>query len=262
MCGSGSTAGDLAADVATNTLDAMATYPDLAVSGAAAAEVLTLTAKNKGLTGNDIDVRLNYLGTGGGESTPAGITATITPMAGGTANPDIAAALANLSDQTYDFIVRAYTDTANLNALKVFLNDSQGRWSWEQMLYGGAFAAFRGTLGELTAFGTARNDQHMSVIGFNDSPDPAWVWAAQVGGFCASSLRADPGMPLQYIGTNLKAPPVASRLDIGERNTLLYDGISTFQVGDDGSVIIERICTTTRRTRPAQMTTAISTSRR
>jgi phage tail sheath gpL-like len=37
---------------------------------------------------------------------------------------------------------------------------------------------------------------------------------------------------------------VQSRLDIGERNTLLYDGISTFKVGDDGTVIIERMRTT------------------
>jgi phage tail sheath gpL-like len=235
---------DTAAIVATNTLAAMATLPDLAVSGAVTTDVLTLTARNKGATGNDIDIRVNYLGVAGGESTPAGITVTITPMTGGTTNPTITSGLANLSDQTYDFIVTPYTDTANLNALEAFLNDSSGRWSWEQMLYGGAFAAYRGTLGALTAFGTVRNDQHMSIIGFNDSPDPSWVWASQIGAYCAASLRTDPGLPLQYISTQLKAPPVASRLDIGERNTLLYDGISTFRVGDDGSVVIERMCTT------------------
>jgi phage tail sheath gpL-like len=206
--------------------------------------VLTLTARNKGEAGNDIDLRMNYLGNAGGEHTPAGVTVTIASMAGGTANPDIGAGLANLSDQTYDFIVTPYTDTANLDQLKQFLDDAQGRWSWEQMLYGGAFSAFRGTLGECTAFGTARNDQHMSIMAFADSPDPAWIWAAQTGAFAASSLRADPGLPLQYITTYLKAPPVPSRWTIGERNTLLYDGMSTFRVGDDGAVIIERMCTT------------------
>jgi phage tail sheath gpL-like len=112
------------------------------------------------------------------------------------------------------------------------------------MLYGGAFSAYRGTLGQCTAFGNSRNDQHMSIMSFNDSPDPSWVWAAQVGAACANSLRVDPGLPLQYITTQLKAPPVASRFDIGERNTLLYDGMSTFRTGDDGSVTIERMCTT------------------
>lgn len=92
--------------------------------------------------------------------------------------------------------------------------------------------------------GTGRNDQHMSIISYSDSPDPPWIWAAQISAYCAVSLRVDPGLPLQYIGTTLKAPPVQSRWTIGERNTLLYDGMSSFKVGDDGTVIIERMCTT------------------
>jgi phage tail sheath gpL-like len=232
--------------IAANLAAAVTANPDLAVTAAntATSSSVQLTAKNKGETGNDIDLRLNYLGQLGGESMPGGITATITAMTGGTGNPDITPGLANLSDQTYDFIVSAYTDTANLDAMEAFLSDYQGRWSWEQMLYGGAFAAFRGTLGALTAFGTTRNDQHMAVMGFDDSPDPSWVWASQIGGYCAASLRVDPGLPLQYMATQLKAPPVQSRLSIGERNTLLYDGISTFRVNDAGAVIIERMRTT------------------
>lgn len=240
---------DTAATIATRFAAAITANPDLAVDGTVGtggppgSTTTTLTAKNAGEAGNDIDIRANYYGLAGGEYTPVGITVAVSPMADGTANPDITAALANLSDQNFDFIVTPYTDTPNLDAMQAFLSDYQGRWSWEQMLYGGCFSAFRGSLGELTAFGTARNDQHMSVMGFNDSPDPTWIWAAQIGAYCAASLRVDPGLPLQYVGTRLKAPPIASRLDIGERNTLLYDGVSTFRVGDDGTVIIERMCT-------------------
>jgi phage tail sheath gpL-like len=235
---------DSAPTIASNFAAQVAANPDLLVTAVAAAAVVTLTANQAGECGNDIDIRLNYLGPLGGEYTPQGVGATIVPMANGTANPQITNGLASLSDQTFDFIVSPYTDTANLDAMEAFLADYQGRWSWEQMLYGGCFSAFRGTLGELTTFGNARNDQHMSVMGFDDSPDPSWVWAAQIGGYCAASLRVDPGLPLQYMTTQLKAPPVASRLDIGERNTLLYDGVSTFRVNDAGAVIIERMCTT------------------
>jgi phage tail sheath gpL-like len=235
---------DDGAAMATNFVAAVAANPDLGVTAVAATDTVTLTAVHKGLVGNDIDIRPNYYGAAGGEFTPAGVTLAITPFSGGTANPDITNGLANLSDQTYDYIITPYTDTPNLNAMENFLSDYQGRWSWEQMLYGGAFAAYRGTLGQLTAFGGLRNDQHMSVMGFDDSPQPSWVWASEVGGYCAASLRADPGLPLQYITTQLMAPPVASRLSIGERNTLLYDGISTFRVNDAGQVIIERMRTT------------------
>jgi phage tail sheath gpL-like len=227
----------------TAAINALLDLPVTAVWNATDAEI-TLTAKHKGMLGNQIDIRLNYYGAGGGEATPSGVTLDITPMAGGTVNPLIATALDNLADQNFDFIVTAFTDTPNLDALKVFLDDAQGRWSWEQMLYGGAFAAYRGTYAQCVSFGLARNDQHMSVMPYDGSPDPPWVWAAQMGAFAASSLRVDPGLPLQYMGTQLKAPPVPSRWSIGERNTMLYSGLSSFKVADDGTVVIERMTTT------------------
>jgi phage tail sheath gpL-like len=234
---------DAASAIGDSVRSVIDSMPELAVTAGGTASTVALTAKNAGTLGNGIDIRLNYRGQLGGEYTPPGVTVTITPMSGGGGSPLIADGLANLSDQTYDFIVTPYTDSANLDAMGSFLSDYQGRWSWEQMLYGGAFSAFRGTLGECTAFGNSRNDQHMSVIAYNDAPDPPWIWAAHVGAHCAASLRVDPGLPLQYIGTELKAPPVESRWDIGERNTLLYDGMSTSRVNDAGQVIIERMCT-------------------
>jgi phage tail sheath gpL-like len=205
---------------------------------------VTLTANFKGALGNEIDIRLNYLGTSGGEWTPAGLTIDIDQPTGGTTDPDISTALANLADQTFDFIIMPFTDTANLDAMENFLSDANGRWSWAQMLYGGCFTARQGALGTLTTFGNSRNDQHVSVMGYFNAIDPPWIWAAQIGGYCAASLRVDPGLPLQYIGTTLRPPAIADRFTLAERNTLLYDGISTFRVSDAGIVTIERMCTT------------------
>jgi|SRR5580693_1138207 phage tail sheath gpL-like len=236
--------GDTPAAIATKLLTALDNLDDLPVTATRALGVVTLTAKNKGLSGNSIDVRLNYYGAAGGEWTPPGPTITIVQPTGGTGNPLISDGLANLSDQNFDFIVTPYTDTPNLDAMKIFLDDATGRWSWEQMLYGGAFSAYRGSFSQCVNFGLARNDQHTSVMPYNNSPDPPWVWAAQIGAFASASLRVDPGLPLQYIGTYLKAPPVANRWAIGERNTLLYSGLSSFRVADDGTVVIDRMTTT------------------
>lgn len=238
------TSGDAATAIATSLATAITATQNMEVTAVAAAADVTLTSIGKGEAFNDLDVRANYLGAAGGEYNVPGVTLTITPMAGGTGTPSIDEALANLSDQEFDFIITPYTDTANLDALKDFLADDVGRWSWEQMIYGGAFAAFRGTLGTCATFGEARNDQHMSIVAFNDSPDPAWIWATEIGAASAASLRVDPGLPLQYINTTLRAPPIPSRWTLGERNTLLYSGLSTFRVGDDGTVIVERMTTT------------------
>ena len=42
----------------------------------------------------------------------------------------------------------------------------------------------------------------------------------------------------------LMAPPVASRYLLTERNTLLWSGISTFTVGQDGTCYLENVVTT------------------
>lgn len=236
--------GDAATAIATNLAAAISANADLGVTAAAAAGDITLTSNMKGDAANSIDVRFDYYGTAGGEYGVQGVTFTITPMSGGSGNPGIDTALANLSDNSFDFICMPYTDTTSLNAMQAFLADDVGRWSWEQMIYGGAFSAFSGSLGACTTFGQSRNDQHMSIMAYQDSPDPPWIWATEMMAMAASSLRVDPGLPLQYIGTTLKPPPVQSRWTIGERNTLLYDGMSTFRVSDAGQVVMERMCTT------------------
>jgi phage tail sheath gpL-like len=215
------------------------------VTATAAAGVVTFTAVNKGPVGNTIDLRVNYQGTLGGEATPAGLTFTIVAMANGATAPSLTTALANLGAQTFDFIVCPYSDTTSLDALKVLLNDTVGRWSWDQQLYGGVFAAEAGTLGALTTAGAARNNQHESIMGFNNSPTPAYIWAAALAGAAAPSLRNDPARPLQtLVLQGVLAPPLQSRFALTDQNTLLYTGISTFAVADDGTVSISNLITT------------------
>ena len=217
------------------------------VKASAADNVVTLTAVNAGEVGNEIDLRLNYLGATAGEVTPLSMGVIIAPMTGGAGNPTnaLAEALGNCGDQTFDFIVMPYTDTASLDLVKTFLDDQTGRWAWSQALYGHSFSALRGTLAQLTTAGNARNNQHETILGFNDSPTPAWIIAAQLVGSIAPAIRNDPGRPTQTLPIlGMQAPPLPSRFILTERNTLLYDGISTFNVQDDGTCMVENTITT------------------
>ncbi|MTK12704.1 MAG: phage tail protein [Clostridiaceae bacterium] len=239
------TAAETAAQCATALAAAINANTNLPVTATAATGTVTLSAVNKGLAGNDIDIRLNYQGAAGGEVTPAGMTVTITAMTGGATNPTLTAALAALVDMPFDFIACPYTDTASLNALQAFLADNGGRWSWNTQVYGHVFTAARGTSGTLTTLGTGRNDQHASIMGCYDSPSPVWVWAAALTGAAAASLKSDPALPLQTVPINgVLAPPLPSRFLLAQRNTLLWDGISTFTVDAGGQVHIENLITT------------------
>lgn len=242
------TGGMTAAQLATALVAACNANPSLPVTAAVDGInnfQVDFTAKNLGPAGNDIDLRLNYQGTAGGEATPAGIVPTITAMASGATPPVLTTAFANCGDMPFDFIAFPYTDTTSLNAIQTFLNDQAGRWSWDEQVYGSAFGAYRGTLSAITTFGLGRNDQHTSMMGFYDSPSPNWLWAAAIAANAAVSVRADAAQPIRDVTLEgILAPPVASRFQLSDRNTLLWSGISTFHVQSDGSVMIEKLITT------------------
>lgn len=121
--------------------------PGLPVTAANVAGVITFTSNHKGLTQNNIDIRVNYRGTSGGEFTPAGLTYSIVAMSGGTANPSLTTALSNIGTKRFDVIISPYTDTTSTGALTAYLNDQTGTWSWQNQLYGHVWTAYRSTNG-------------------------------------------------------------------------------------------------------------------
>jgi phage tail sheath gpL-like len=233
-----------AAQVAA-ALAALINAETLPVLATVSAQTVSLTAVNKGPAGNDISINSAFLGTAGGDTVPAGLTFSVNAMANGAGAPVLTAALTNLGDQTFDFIACPYTDSTSLDSLKDFLNDTAGRWSWSQQIYGHVFAVRAGTLGALTTFGAARNNPHETVLGVNASPTPAYIWAAAVTATAANSLRADPGLPMQTLAiSGVIAPALPARFVLSDRNTLLFGGISTFTTDDDGTVRLENLITT------------------
>lgn len=239
----------------TETINATATaiaaginaIADLPVTAAAVSEVVTLTARNKGTLGNDIDVRYAWLGPAGNEALPTSYAGGIVAMANGATDPTITTGMAALGDQTFDFIAMPYTDATNLNAARDAMNDTTGRWAFNRMVWGHVFSAKRATVGAATTFGQGRNDPHTTVMAFSLSPTPAWRWVAGYVGAAAVVLRNDPARPVQTIEVpGVLAPPLGSagRFTMAERQALLYAGISTFVAAADGTVRIERLIST------------------
>lgn len=236
------TAADTATNIATNTAAAINANGDLPVTATSALGVVTVTCRHKGTLGNQIDLRVNYRGLPSYEATPAGVTVTIVAMSGGATDPAIQDAIDVFPDETINFIVTPYTDATNLNALEVEL---ENRWGPFVMQEGVALAARAATLGNLSSFGNGRNSEFISVMGTYDSPTPSWEWASAYGAQVAASASVDPARPFQTLELyGILPPPTQSRFSLSERNTLLYDGIATFRVADNGDVQIERAITT------------------
>ncbi len=238
--------GTTAAQAATAVAAAITAAIGIPVTAAAVSTAVNLTARNKGECGNDIDLRVAYKGTAGGEAMPAGLTVAFTAMSAGATNPVLTTGLTNLNDTPFDFIVCSLTDATSLAAIAGLLNDTTGRWAWSAQVYGHCWIAKRASSGTNASFATALNNQHITNVAFTDSPTPAWKWAAAFAGVSAVSIRKDPGQPLQFLTVpGLLAPPLASRWSLLIRNnTLLYGGCSTWTVDPSGVVVIENMITT------------------
>jgi phage tail sheath gpL-like len=196
-----------------------------------------LTARHKGVAGNHIDLRINYRQ---GEALPAGIGITTPAMAAGTANPDVADAIAAFGDTQYHTIAMPYTDADNLAALAVEL---EARWGPLVMKEGHAFAAERGTVGDLVTFGGGLNSPFLTVMGQGAAPQAPWVWAAAVAGIDAA--EPDPARPRQtLLLPGLLPPAEADAFTPEERELLLNNGVATYTVAPGGTVHVERLITT------------------
>jgi phage tail sheath gpL-like len=103
-------------DVATELADAINLLPDLPVTAAAAAGVVTLTCKWGAVSGNDITMMDSYYGKIGGDILPVGLTLTYSgfTLSGGVGTPDFTTAIANLGEYEYEFVSLPYTDSNTL----------------------------------------------------------------------------------------------------------------------------------------------------
>ncbi len=219
--------------------------PDLPVTAASAAGVVTLTCKWTGESGNDISIALNRLGKSNGEMTPAGMTVAVTQMTAGVGTPDQVDAIAALGDEPFEFLCQPWTDTTSLNAWKDAMDDNVGRWSWAKQLFGHVYSAKRGTIGTLVAAGQARNDQHMTIQAVEVGvPQPVWVQAAALAARTAVFISADASRPTQSGSMpGLDPAPASDRFTLTERQSLLNYGLATAYY-EGGYVRIQRSITT------------------
>ncbi|NDV11674.1 phage tail sheath subtilisin-like domain-containing protein [Crenobacter caeni] len=239
---------DTVATLATALAAAINANADLPVTATAATGVVTLTARWKGLSGNEIPLVANYYGQAGGEVLPGALTCTIVGMASGAGAPDLAPVITGMGDDEYDFIVMPFSDSASLNVLQTELNDSAGRWSYLRQIYGHVYCAARGTVSALVTLGSARNDPHCTLAGYETDVQAApWGYAAAYAARNAVFIKADPARPTQsgeLVGV-LPARP-GKRFIVSERQTLLNNGIAT-SVTNGGVARVERAITTYQR---------------
>lgn len=242
-------ASDAANTIAASINAAINAATDLPVTSTVATNVVTLTCRWKGATGNDITILDSFRGFAGGETIPAGVSLAYTGsglLTGGATNPTLAGnVITAMGDDEYDYVIHPYTDSTSLDTFQTEYNDSVGRWAWSRQVYGHVYTALRGTLSALTTAGALRNDPHHTIAGIDvDCPNPSWEYAAAYGGANALGLNVDVARPTQTLPlTGILVPRAGKRFLLTERQSLLNYGIATSFVSG-GLLRVERAITT------------------
>lgn len=237
--GVGITQGMTVAQVATAIAAAITGQYGCPVTAVAVAGVVTLTSKGKGAWTTGIDVRLNYSAT---DAQPVNLAVAIASATSGATNPVLTTLIANIVNNQYQFYVLPYTDSTTVGALNTELIR---RWGAMVQTEGFAITALNGSQGTLASYGTALNSQCLVVVGYNNSPDANYAWAAAVAGQVSNAAAIDPARPFNTLPlVGILAPPLTSQWTQSMANALLWDGIATTYVDSGGTVRIQRLITT------------------
>jgi len=231
--------GDDADTVAASINSAINADSSLMVDSSVTDNVVTVTAKNGGELGNDIDLRMNYAI---GEETPAGVSVAIVQMSGGVQNPDVSSVFTTIGDEHINIFLHAYLDSANLSAFEVELEDRFGPIRQND---GYQISAMKGTYSEVQTFGDGKNSKFLSVMDALGPCSPS-AWAGAIAGQVSTSAEIDPAVPFQRLPLmGIMPPRIDERRNWNESNNLLFSGISTSSVVVD-KVYIQRVITTYR----------------
>lgn len=228
--------GDSATVIGASFAAAIAALLDLSVTAAAAAGVVTLTARNKGTVGNGLALwgQLSRL--------DAGVTATLggANLAAGAGVADVAAALAACAGQRYHDIVIAADDAA-MGAELLTSTTQQGDAEHGKGEVG--IQAVVGSLSTATTLATALNGVRAMVWAIRGTETWYPAVAAAVGAVMTS--ESDPARPYNTLEVaGVMAPPIASRWIESELKALLAGGVSPLVVGSDGKVHMLRAVST------------------
>ncbi|MDY4388565.1 MULTISPECIES: phage tail sheath C-terminal domain-containing protein [Pectobacterium] len=225
-------ADDTAATVAAALNTAIGQKTALPVTAAVAAGVVTLTAKNKGVAGNDITLRI--------ASTATGLTVAATSMTGGDVDPDIAPALAAVFAAGHDIIVSPYATQAALIALRTHLDSVGGPLEQRGAI---GVAGWPKSLSTGSTLAASINSGRITLGWHNGSvKTPAQIAAAYAA---VIASEEDPARPLNTLSMNtLDVTALSARPGRNEQENALYNGLTPFEIGPGDKVQIVRAIST------------------
>ena len=197
-----------------------ADLPNLPITAGVALNVATLTLNYTGVNGNDLKVTVDDVGLSG---------MTITPSAGvaGSGAALIATALSNSLSKFFETLAIANHVAGDITVLQTHLDAA---WAGDEKRWVVAIMAENGTLGTATTLSNTANDERISIVSYEDSPEMPGNIAAAIA--VHISARELPNYNWDGQETTIAVPPDASVYTSTEVESALAAGSTPLQPND------------------------------
>ncbi len=204
------------------------------VTAANVAGVVTLTAKNEGVNGNNITLFLNPSGASQEEENPSGTTVAVeSALTGGSGATDIHDTFFNsseediLGDRYYTMISCPYNDSTNLGYIDASWNARKD--PTVKRPFGTVIGYVSETLTEALAIPTTINSEGIAPVWESRSYAPPCELAAAVMGIVMESCKIDPGQPFKTLATGIPMNTAISDLSQAKNDALYIAGMGYFK---------------------------------
>lgn len=238
--------GDTGVEIALSMLDVVASNIYLPCTAAIKDDddtTIVLTAKWKGITGNDIKIIQNYYNSDS-DNTSSGVIVSSTGFQNGAGVVDVSSTLENWGDTWFTMVASAFKDEVTLKALGELADSYIGALEMRpfQVVVGS-----NSSRDDYISFVSPLNYSHLIVMQVEESPTPNYLIAASAATFIEDLHAESPSA--SYYGTfktilagqNLKS----SNQTI--KDTIMKNGGCTTIANADNSVNIENTVTTYKK---------------
>lgn len=232
--------GATAASVAAALDAVLDADPSLPFTSAAAAGVVTLTAKNKGTVGNWFAPVVN---PNLGDEVPAGMT--VTPAVSTVVGAGVLSVtpILGVFNCPWDVVALGFGNQDQA-AVDVVIQQIRNDWACGvQGLWQGGHVLFpvQGTAGQIAAYGLTRNDAEASGVPVTASYKyPGYLLTAAAASRAACTACSDPSRPIQYdngiMGSLFDSRPCASIWSSAEKRAFHDAGILIWDVANSSGV--------------------------
>lgn len=235
------TSGDLQNDIAAAINTAIQAKQHLTpITSDVSTNIVTLTARNDGLLGNNIPVsyKNHNIGT---------TTLAVVQPATGTVDPDITNALTGIFPGQYDLIFVANNDSTNLGLLKTHLTSRSAPTEDRPAVGVFGYTGVQATLETLC--GTTLNYERLTAgyLKYSKTTEIGHSLDYEVGAAYAAVIasESDPARPLNtLVLTGIAPPALENRLSRTQQESCLENGVTPLEVQAGEEVGIVRAITT------------------